>query len=90
MDKRKEKEELAKKKAEEKASKTCSKRQNRTKHKPSKDQDKHPTSQDTNAIPVAGTDMHETTQDVLELDYECCQCLGTCQEDVTWGMEQIG
>jgi len=85
LDKRKEKEELAKKKAEEKASKASSRTQKRTKRKSSKDQDKHPTSQDTNSIPVAGTNTDETAQVALELDYECCECLGTYQEDISMG-----
>ena len=85
MDKRKEKEELTKKKAEEKASKASSKTQKRTKRKSSKDQKKCPTSQDTNSIPVAGTNTDETAQDALELDYECCGYLGTYQEDVSMG-----
>ena len=46
---------------------------------------KCPTSQDTNSIPVAGTDTDETAQDALELDYECCECLGTYQEDISVG-----
>ena len=32
------------------------------------------------AVPVAPTtasNTDDTTQDALELDYECCQCLGT-------------
>ena len=82
MDKHIEKEELAKKKAEEKASKASSRTQKRTKHKSSRDQEKRPTSQDTNSIPLAGTNTDETAQDVLDLDYECCEHLGTYQKDV--------
>ena len=46
LDNCKEKDELAKKKTEEKASKACSKRQNRAKRKPFKDQEKHLISQE--------------------------------------------
>jgi len=85
LDKCKERDELAKKKTEEKASKAYSKSKNRAKCKPVKDQERHSTSQDTNAIPVAGSETDETTQDALELDYKCYECLGTYQEDVSKG-----
>ena len=29
--------------------------------------------------------MDDTTKDALELDYECCECLGTYQEDIDMG-----
>ena len=73
---------MAKKKAEEKASKAGS-RQNRTKRKPSKDQ--HTSQNDMTAVPVAPTtasNTDDTTQDALELDNECCECLGTHQDDM--------
>ena len=38
-----------------------------------------------NANLVAGTDTDETTQDILEFDYEYCECLGTYQEDISLG-----
>jgi len=51
-------------------------KRNRTKHKPSKDQ--HTSQNDMTAVPVAPTaalNTDDTTQDALELDYECCECL---------------
>jgi len=73
----KEKDKLAKKKAEKRASKAGSKGQNRAKRKPSKDQH---ASQDATIIlvsPATVANADDTTQEALELDCECCECLET-------------
>ena len=35
--------------------------------------------------PTTASNTGDTTQDALELDYECCECLGTYQDDVKMG-----
>ena len=51
-----------------------------------------PVTPDTGTTPVTPTtvslpltDVDDTTKDALELDCECCECLGTYQEDVDMG-----
>ena len=58
----------------------------RTWCKPSEDQ--HTSQNDMTAVPVSPkttSNTDDTTQDALELDYECCECLRTYQDDVEMG-----
>ena len=35
--------------------------------------------------PTTASNTDNTTQDALELEYECCECLGTYQDNVKMG-----
>ena len=85
MNKPREKDELAKMKAEENAGKAGS-RQNRMKRKTFIDQQTSQNDMTTVLVSLTtASNTDDTTQDALELDYECCECLGTYQDDVKMG-----
>ena len=89
LDKRKKKEDLARKKAEERASKAKNKKNppKRSKHKQSNsssvDSSNEPSTSHSDVTPAPSSSAVITVSG--DLDYCCCECLGTYKDDIDQG-----